>query len=263
MSFPRLSFWLVPLLFAVIDVQAQPADQSSLEPREDYSRDPNRVRTLPESATRLQLSSQTYFYQGGYFYRREEDGYLRVEPPLGAQLDFVPYGSTGFDVDGQRFYMSGTGTFYRYDPRRHTYTVTTPPYDWRRSYNGGDVVSDYQDRLYGYDAELEAEKIKEQIGIPRAYPPPAADDERLEALVESERRNTYADPRRRPPRPYANVRPDYDSSGERYDDRALLESACRRDASTAARRGSTLEGQRLRLYKRAYRDCIQRYERRR
>lgn len=260
MALSRLFLVLLPLLIVCTGVQAQAPGQSSLESNEDYRRDPNRLRSLPGTATKLHLSGQTYYYQGGYFYRRESDGYLRVEPPLGARLNFLPYGSTGFEIDGQKFYLSGTGTFYRYDPRRGTYTVTTPPYQWRRYYGGGDVVGAYEERLYGYDAELEAEKLKEQIGIPRAYPPATIDDQRIVPLVDSERRGVYRDPRRRPVRPYANVRPDYDSDGERYDDRALLESACREEAAAAARRGSTLESQRVRIYRRALRDCIQRYE---
>ncbi|MFV8781017.1 DUF6515 family protein [Microbulbifer sp. SA54] len=260
MALARHFLVILLLLVFCAGAQAQSSGQSSLEATDDYQRDPNRLRSLPESATKLQLSGQTYYYTGGYFYRREDDGYLRVEPPLGARLNFLPYGSAGFDIDGQRFYLSGTGTFYRFDPRRGTYTVTTPPYQWRRYYGGGAIVGAYEDRLYGYEAELEAEKLKERIGIPRAYPPPAVDDEQVVPLVESERRGVYRDPRRRPGRPYANVRPDYDSAGERYDDRALLESACREQAATAARRGSSLESQRLRLYRRAYRDCIQRFE---
>lgn len=243
--------------------QAQVAGQSSGESEEEYQRDPNRQRALPEGARRITLSGNIYYYQGGYFYRKEDDGYLRVEPPLGAELSFIPYGSTGFDIDGRRFFLSGTGTFYRYEPRRRSYIVTTPPYEWRRYYEGNtDIVGAYEDRLYGYpDADMD--DLRDRSGIPRAYPPDALDPDALDGegvpLFEAE---GYRD-RRRPPRPYANVRPPYDPSGERYDNRALAEAACRQDASDAARRGSSLQDQRLRIYQRKYRDCIQRYDRRR
>ncbi len=255
-------------LFAPEGAQAQsggqvpPAGQSSGESAEDYARDPNRQKQLPADAVRLTLSGNIYFYQGGYFYRQEDDGYLRVEPPLGAELTFLPYGSQGFEIDGRQFFLSGTGTFYRYETRRRSYVVTTPPYEWRRYYNG-DLVGAYEDRLYGYpDADLE--DLRDRSGIPRAYPPRAARPDGLgdEGIPLSEVEG-YRDPRRSDSRPYANVRPPYDANGERYDNRALAESLCRQDATSAARRGSSLDSQRLRIYQREYRDCIQRYDRQR
>lgn len=257
------SLLLAPALPSI----AQDTDQSSLESAEDYIRDPDRQRSIPGPATRIQVDGQTYYYSAGYFFRREDDGYLRVEPPLGAELSFLPYGSKGFEIDGQRFYLSGTGTFYRYDPRRRTYTITTPPYAWRRYYNG-DIVGSYEDRLNAYDDPVEIDTLRERSGIPRAYPPisspdspqspPSGDVASGTAPLFEADRDRYRDSRRYDSRrPYANVRP------ERFDDRALLENACRQQASTAARRGSSLERQQLRLYQRAYRDCIQRYQRRR
>ncbi|MBB5213046.1 DUF6515 family protein [Microbulbifer hydrolyticus] len=245
------------LLAFCFGATAQVTENSSAESQEDYQRDPNRQRTLPAGATRLTLSGNIYYYQGGYFYRKEDDGYLRVEPPLGAELTFIPYGSTGFDIDGRRFFLSGTGTFYRYEPGRRRYIVTTPPYEWRRYYNG-DIVGSYEERLYGYPDE-NLDDLRDRSGIPRAYPPGALSPDELDGggvpLFEADRD--------RGRRPYANVRPPYDASGERYDNRALAEAACRQDAMDAARRGSSLENQRLRIYQREYRDCIQRYDRRR
>lgn len=250
------------LLMPPVATQAQDTGLSSAEPPEEYRRDPNRQRQLPAGASRITLSGNIYYYQGGYFYRKEDDGYLRVEPPLGAELTFLPYGSTGFEIDGRRFFLSGTGTFYRYEPKRRSYVVTTPPYEWRRYYNG-DLVGAYEDRLYGYP-DKDLDDLRDRSGIPRAYPPdaldPSATDGGAVPLFEAE---GYRDRRRSSQRPYANVRPPYDASGERYDNRALAESACRQDASDAARRGSTLQDQRLRIYQREYRDCIQRYDRRR
>ena len=246
------------ILIPVMPALAQDTDQSSLEPPQEYRQDPNRQRQLPGPATRIQVDGQTYYFSGGYYFRREDDGYLRVEPPLGAELSFLPYGSKGFEIDGQRFYLSGTGTFYRYDPRRRTYTITTPPYAWRRYYNG-DIVGSYEDRLNAYDDPVEIDTLRERSGIPRAYPPASAAgiDNPTEPQFEADR-DRYRDPRMSDSRrPYADVRP------ERYDDRALRENACRQEASAAARDGSSLERQQLRLYQRAYRDCIQRYQRRR
>lgn len=247
-------------------VGAQVTDNSSAESAEDYQRDPNRQRELPAGATRLTLSGNIYYYQGGYFYRKENDGYLRVEPPLGAELTFIPYGSTGFEIDGRRFFLSGAGTFYRYEPGRRSYIVTTPPYEWRRRFNGegnSDIVGAYQDRLYGYP-DKDLDDLRDRSGIPRAYPPDALDPDQLDGegvpLFEAD---GYRDRPRRAPRPYANVRPPYDIGGERNDNRALQEAACRQDAFDAARRESTLEDQRLRIYQREYRDCIQRYDTRR
>lgn len=246
-------------------VQAQstpPAGQSSGESAEDYARDPNRQKQLSADAVRLTLSGNIYFYQGGYFYRQEDDGYLRVEPPLGAELTFLPYGSQGFEIDGRRFFLSGTGTFYRYEPRRRSYVVTTPPYEWRRYYNG-DLVGAYEDRLYG-DPDLELENLRDRSGIPRAYPPVPPSGARPDGMnSEPLQGDGYRDPRRRDPSPYANIRPRYDANGERYDNRALAESLCRQDATSAAQRGSSLDRQRLRIYQREYRDCIQRYDRQR
>ena len=252
------------LASAQSDAQIPPPDQSSGAPADDYARDPDRQKQLPADATRLTLSGNIYYYQGGYFYRKEDDGYLRVEPPLGAELTFLPYGSRGFEIDGRQFFLSGTGTFYRFDPRRRSYVVTTPPYEWRRRLDGeSNIVRAYEDRLYGYPDE-DLDDLRDRSGIPRAYPPDAVNPDELDGqgvpLFEAE---GYRDPRRRQPRPYANVRPPYDPSGERYDNRALAESLCRQDAATAARRGSSLDSQRLRIYQREYRDCIQRYDRRR
>ncbi|WP_299597425.1 DUF6515 family protein [uncultured Microbulbifer sp.] len=257
-----LSSALALLLALPGGVLAQATDNSSAESDEDYQRDPNRQRSLPAGATRLTLSGNIYYYQGGYFYRKEDDGYLRVEPPLGAELTFLPSGSNGFEIDGRRFFLSGTGTFYRYEPKRRSYIVTTPPYAWRRHYNG-DIVGAYEDRLYGYPDE-DLDDLRDRSGIPQAYPPDALSPNELDGEGEPVyEADGYRDRRRRAPRPYANVRPPYDASGERNDNRALLESACRQDAFDAARRGSTLEDQRLRIYRREYRDCIQRYDARR
>nr|WP_138976413.1 DUF6515 family protein [Microbulbifer agarilyticus] len=239
-----------------------PPDTTSGESSEDYRRDPNRQRQLSSDAVQLTLSGNIYYYQGGYFYRREDDGFLRVEPPLGAELKFVPYGSRGFEIEGRQFFLSGTGTFYRFDPRRDRYVVTQPPYAWRRYYNG-DFAGKYEERLYGYpDKDLGT--LRDRSGIPQAYPPDALDPDGVDdegmTLFEAE---GYRDPRRREPRPYANIRPPYDASGERYDNRVIAESRCRQDASAAAQRGSTLDRQRMRIYQRVYRNCIQRYDRRR
>lgn len=251
---------LFPLPLAL--AQSPPPDQSSGEAAEDYARDPNRQRQLPAGAERITLSGNIYYYHGGYFYRPEDDGFLRVEPPLGAALPFLPSASKGFTIDGQRFFLSGTGTFYRYDPTSRRYVVTSPPYEWRRHYNG-DFAGAYQDRQYGYP-DKDMDDLRDRSGIPRAYPPQALTPDEQDGegvpLFEAE---GYRDPRRRAPRPYANVRPPYDASGERNDNRVLAESACRQDASDAARRGSTQDSQRLRIYQRKYRDCIQRYDRRR
>ena len=254
----------VALLAGSCLVAAQTVGSSSGESEEDYQRDPNRQRELSAGATRLTLSGNIYYYQGGYFYKKEDDGYLRVEPPLGAELTFVPYGSRGFEIEGRRFFLSGTGTFYRYEPRRRSYIVTMPPYAWRRALEGNtSIAGAYEDRLYGYPDE-DLDDLRDRSGIPRAYPPDALSPDELDndgvPLFEAD---GYRDRRRRAPRPYANVRPPYDLSGERNDNRALLEAACRQDAFDAARRGSTQEDQRLRIYQRSYRDCIQRYDRRR
>ncbi len=271
----RRTFSLLLLLFclpASLVLAAQPPD-TVIDPGgpEVQRADPNRRGNLPSGADRIRLNGQTYYYSGGYFYRRDSDGYLRVEPPLGAELSFVPGGGRGFTIDDDRYFLSGTGTFYRFDPRRRTYTVVTPPYEWRRYYNGS-VIDAYEDELYGEsgDEDDDIRRYLDDPDIPRAYPPGAIAEEQLgnqrrdwrEPRYEGEGEPYRLDPRSNRNRPYADVRPPQSVGGERYDTRALRESYCRQRAASAARE-STLKDQQLRLYQRAYRDCIQRYERQR
>jgi len=233
--------------------------------------DPDRRESLPPGADRISLKGQTYFYSHGYFYRRDSEGYLRVEPPLGAELSFLPYGSRGFSLGDERYFLSGTGTFYRFDPRRNTFTVVTPPYEWRRYYNGS-VIDAYEDELYGEsgDEDDEIRRYLDDPDIPRAYPPGAIAEDQLEyqrrdwrePRFEGEGEAYRLDPRHNSGRPYADVRPPQSVGGERYDTRALRESYCSQRATGAASK-STLQDQQMRLYQRAYRDCIQQYERRR
>jgi hypothetical protein len=94
----------------------------------------DRFQNLPSGAVEIEVQGQTYFYQGGYFYRALEDGYLRIAPPLGARVDGIPGGSASFSIGSDRYFLTASDTFFLYDSRGDHYTVVTPPYNWRNYY---------------------------------------------------------------------------------------------------------------------------------
>lgn len=95
---------------------------------------------LPYGAQKIRVQGETYYYSandgGGYFYRRENGSYLRVEPPLGARVNRPPATGSNFSIGEKRYFLSGTGTFFRYDAHAREFVVVSPPSDWRNHYRG-------------------------------------------------------------------------------------------------------------------------------
>ncbi|WP_308364659.1 MULTISPECIES: DUF6515 family protein [unclassified Microbulbifer] len=86
---------------------------------------------VPSGASQLLVRGETYYYWDGSFYRPENGGYRRVEPPLGARVPSVPGGASNITISGDRYSITSDGTFFLYDPRGGDYTVVTPPPGWR------------------------------------------------------------------------------------------------------------------------------------
>lgn len=116
-----------------------------------------RTGALPAGASQLLVRGETYYYSGGTFYRPDGRGYLRVDPPLGARVPDVPGDAGSFTIGGDRYVVTGSGSFFLYDPRGGDYSVVSPPPGWRDYYRGS--------------PELQSLAAPEQPrAIPRAYP---------------------------------------------------------------------------------------------
>ncbi|MEW5248299.1 DUF6515 family protein [Microbulbifer sp. 2201CG32-9] len=100
----------------------------------DKGRTQDLVPALPSDAVTLSHQGQTYYFSNGYFYRKEQRYFLPVEAPLGATVPRLPSQGTFFSIDDKRYFLSGTGTFFLYSATRRTYTVASPPYNWRNYY---------------------------------------------------------------------------------------------------------------------------------
>ncbi|WP_444898266.1 DUF6515 family protein [Microbulbifer sp. SSSA005] len=85
---------------------------------------------LPPGAEPIEVNNQTIFYKNGYFYRKGPDAYTRIEPPLGARVSRVPFG-TPITLGNKHYMLAGNGTFFLLDPRDNQYVVVTPPPNWQ------------------------------------------------------------------------------------------------------------------------------------
>ncbi|WHI48983.1 DUF6515 family protein [Microbulbifer sp. VAAF005] len=66
---------------------------------------------LPPGAEPIEVNNQTVFYKNGYFYRKGPDAYTRIEPPLGARVSRVPFG-TPITLGNKHYMLAGNGTFF-------------------------------------------------------------------------------------------------------------------------------------------------------
>lgn len=67
------------------------------------------ISSVPEEATLITVGSNTYSYFEGAFYiwDPDEDAYVVVEPPVGAEVPYVPDGYAVDDRDGILYYVYG------------------------------------------------------------------------------------------------------------------------------------------------------------
>ncbi|WP_237068555.1 DUF6515 family protein [Microbulbifer guangxiensis] len=89
------------------------------------------IRSLPSGASQILVRGETYYYSAGSFYRLVRGGYSRVEPPLGARVPYAPGSSRTFTMGGDRYFVTRSGAFLRYEPSGDDFAVVPPPYGWR------------------------------------------------------------------------------------------------------------------------------------
>jgi len=67
------------------------------------------VASVPQDATLITVDSRTYSYFEGVFYvwDSDEDAYVVVDPPIGAEVPYVPDGYAVDDRDGILYYVYG------------------------------------------------------------------------------------------------------------------------------------------------------------
>lgn len=127
----------------------------------------DRLRALPSGTSQILVRGETYYYSGGSFYRQGKGEYWRVEPPLGARVPGVPGDSGSFTMGGNRYFVTSSGAFLRYDPSGDDYAVVSPPYGWRDYYRAAPEL-----RSLPAPAPAQAPAPPPRV-TPRAYPPPA------------------------------------------------------------------------------------------
>ncbi|WP_193165578.1 DUF6515 family protein [Microbulbifer hainanensis] len=187
------------------------------------------VKNLPYGTEEVQVQGRTYYYAGGYFYRAVDDGYLRVEAPLGATVALLPSGSSGFTIGAERYFVAGNGIFFRYSVGNSQFTVVTPPYNWRNYYRNPNSF-----------------RVQ---GVPRAHPHNRDD-------YGEGRQDSY--PVYYAPYPTYGTAPSVDGG---QDARALREATCRQIASDLSRRNSAtgrVDSRKLRIYRDEYQNCLKR-----
>ena len=187
------------------------------------------VKNLPYGTEQVQVQGRIYFYAGGYFYRAVDDGYRRVEAPLGASVALLPTGSSGFTIGEERYFVAGSGIFFRYDNRDNHFTVVTPPYNWRNYYRNPDSPR--------------------VANAPRAHPYDQGD-------YGEGHQDSY--PVFYAPYPAYGTAPQV-AAGDHA--RALREATCRQIASDLSRRNSVtgrVDSRKLRIYSDEYQNCLKR-----
>ena len=91
----------------------------------------DRIRSLPSGASQILVRGETYYYSAGFFYRLVQGGYARVAAPLGARVPYAPGSSDTFTLGGDRYFVTRSGAFLRYEPSGDDFAVVAPPYGWR------------------------------------------------------------------------------------------------------------------------------------
>ena len=126
----------------------------------------DRIRALPSGASQILVRGETYYYSAGSFYRLVRGGYARVDPPLGARVPYAPGSSGTFTMGGDRYFVTRSGAFLRYEPSGDDFAVVAPPYGWRDYYRASPG-------LQSLAAPQTAQRAPQAPIVPRAYPRPS------------------------------------------------------------------------------------------
>ena len=71
-----------------------------------------KIPDLPDDTQTVVLSTQTYYYYMGVFYRQGSDGYSVIEAPSGAIVSYLPEGYTTKAINGKTYYLYD-GVYYQ------------------------------------------------------------------------------------------------------------------------------------------------------
>ncbi|WP_346838653.1 DUF6515 family protein [Microbulbifer sp. SAOS-129_SWC] len=126
----------------------------------------DRARSLPSGTSQILVGGETYYYSRGSFYRLGNGEYRRVKPPLGARVPYAPGSSGTFTMRGDRYFVTRSGSFLRYEPSGDDFTVVSPPAGWRDYYRGSPGL-----QSLAAPREPQVTAQAPQV-IPRAAPPP-------------------------------------------------------------------------------------------
>ena len=83
------------------------------------------VATVAATAIIVSVSNQDYYYDEGVYYQPKDDGegYVVVEPPVGAAVSSLPKDTEEITVEGETYYYYG-GTYYQKEGDKY---VVVPP----------------------------------------------------------------------------------------------------------------------------------------
>ena len=86
-----------------------------------------RVSVIPNSHQVVRVGPQNYHYYNGSFYRRaNQGGYVVVSAPLNARVGSIPRGAISFGIGSRRYYYANF-TYYLWDQDRRDYIVVEEP----------------------------------------------------------------------------------------------------------------------------------------
>jgi len=107
------------------------------------------VSSVPTDASTVAVGGIDYRYYGGTFHRAAGDGYVVVNPPIGAAVRNPPADASRVYV-GTRPYHYYYGTYYAYDPGMEAYDVVEAPSGAMVSYLPEDCLSIYVEEKLQY-----------------------------------------------------------------------------------------------------------------
>lgn len=80
-----------------------------------YPRPGKVYRTIPRDHHTVHVGPDNYFYHGGIYYRRGNNGYIVVRPPRGAVIAHLPVGFETLILAGVTYFLFA-GVYYRQTP---------------------------------------------------------------------------------------------------------------------------------------------------
>jgi hypothetical protein len=143
-----------------VTVQSQPAKSINKVNRnqvEYRSKKPKVVAVRSQgysNASVIKKDNKDYYYQSGSYYRKYNDNYVKVAPPVGLSVRLLPEGSLRI-VIGNRSYFYFEGVYYI--TAGDGYVVETPPVgaivyalpaDYERVEVNGELYYEYNGILY-------------------------------------------------------------------------------------------------------------------